>query len=117
MKIYKSIEPIKVAGGDDLNELKIMVEYTKGGYNSKRGVYAWITPIHRGDTFVRCILLGDVRESGFKVCLKEMARKSQKVEDAICAVVELLADKIVEHWNKGEYHEISRLLLSAVANV
>lgn len=114
MKIYKPIKPINVAGGESLNELKIRVEYTKGGYNSKRGVYAWITPVYRGEHFERSIMLGGIHECGLKVCLMEMARKSQKVEDAICAVVERLSDKIAEHYNKCEYHDISRRLLSAI---
>lgn len=117
MKIYKKIEPIKVAGSDARDELRICVEYTKGGYNNKRGIYAWITPIHRGNGFESIICLGELRECGFKVCLKEMGRKNQKVEDAICTVVEPLADKIAEHYNKCEFHEISRILCAAVENI
>ena len=119
MVIYKQINPIERAGSTPLNELKIRVDYTKGGYNYKRGIYAYITPVHReqvsGCNIDSCSLLGDVRESGFKVCLREMARKSQKVEDQITAAVESHADEIVEHWNNGDYPAISRLLLSATA--
>lgn len=119
MTIYKQINPIERAGSTPLNELKIKVDYTKGGYNSKRGIYAYIIPVHRqqvsGCSIESCSLLGEVRECGFKVCLREMARKSQKVEDQITAAVEPQADKIVEHWNNGDYHAISQLLLSATA--
>ena len=115
MTIYKQINPINRAGAEPLKELKIKVDYTKGGYNSKRGIYAYIIPVHREGNFESCSLLGEVRECGFKVCLREMARKSQKVEDQITAAVEPLADKIVEHWNNGDYHAISQLLLTATA--
>lgn len=117
MVIYKTIEPINVAGREPYNELKIEVKYTKEGYNSKRGVYAWINPISRSNGIVSMILLGDIRESGFKVCLKEMARKSQKVEDAICAAVEPLCDKIAEHYNKCEFQEIIALLKTATYSI
>lgn len=119
MAIYKQINPIERAGSEPLNELKIKVAYTKGGYNSKRGIYAYIIPVHRqqvaGGNIESCTLLGEVRECGFKVCLREMGRKSQKVEDQLTAAVESNADKIVEHWNNSDYHAISRLLLSATA--
>ena len=119
MAIYKQINPIERAGSEPLNELKIKVAYTKGGYNSKRGIYAYIIPVHRqqvaGGNIESCTMLGEVRECGFKVCLREMGRKSQKVEDQLTAAVESQADKIVEHWNNSNYHAISRLLLSATA--
>lgn len=119
MAIYKQINPIERAGSEPLNELKIKVAYTKGGYNSKRGIYAYIIPVHRqqvaGGNIESCTLLGEVRECGFKVCLREMARKSQKTEDQITAAVESQADKIVEHWNNSDYHAISRLLLTTTA--
>ena len=119
MAIYKQINPIERAGSEPLNELKIKVAYTKGSYNSKRGIYAYIIPVHRqqvaGGNIESCTMLGEVRECGFKVCLREMGRKSQKVEDQLTAAVESQADKIVEHWNNSDYHAISRLLLSATA--
>ena len=117
MKIYKPIEPIKVTNDTTLDTLKIAVEYTKGGYNTKRGVYAWITPVQRGDTFERCILLGNRRESGFKVFLKEMGRKTPKLEQAICDKVAPLCDKIAEHYDRCEWQTIADILTSAVENV
>lgn len=118
MKLYRQINPIERTGGEALDELKIVVQYTKGGYNSKRGVYAYITPVHRanrdGFCIESCTLLGNSLECGFKVCLREMARKSQKVEDEIANKVEQLADEIVSRWDKGERQTLALFIMNAV---
>ena len=117
MDIYKKINPIKRVGGEALDELKIRVRYDKGGYYGKRGVYAYITPVHREKINERsvietCTMLGDMHESGFKALLRELGRKSQKVEDELAVKVETKADEIADLWNEYKHNEIYNMLIA-----
>ena len=119
MDIYKKINPINRVGGEALDELKIRVRYDKGGYCGKRGVYAYITPVHRedrGNGFVSetCTLLGDTHESGFKMLLRELGRKSQKVEDEIASKIEAKADEIASLWNEHKHDDVADILRNAM---
>ena len=119
MDIYKKINPINRVGGEALDELKIRVRYDKGGYYGKRGVYAYITPVHRekiNESFVSetCTLLGDMHESGFKMLLCELGRKSQKVEDEIASKIEAKADEIATLWNEQKHTEVANILKAAM---
>lgn len=119
MDIYKKINPINRVGGEALDELKIRVRYDKGGYCGKRGVYAYITPVHRedrGNGFVSetCTLLGDTHESGFKMLLRELGRKSQKVEDEIASKIEAKADEIATLWNEQKHTEVANIIKAAM---
>ena len=115
MEIYKKINPIDRIGGEALDELKIRVRYDKGGYNSRRGVYAYITPVHReklNESMVSetCTLLGATHESGFRMLLCELGRKSQKVENEIAAKIEAKADEIANLWNERKHDEVANLI-------
>jgi hypothetical protein len=119
MEIYKKINPINRVGGEALDELKIRVCYDKGGYYGKRGVYAYITPVHRekiSESFVSetCTLLGNTHESGFKMLLRELGRKSQKVEDEIASKIEAKADEIATLWNEQKHTEVANILKAAM---
>lgn len=119
MNIYKKINPINRVGSEALDELKISVRYDKGGYYGKRGVYAYITPVHRekiNGSFVSetCTLLGDMHESGFKMLLCELGRKSQKVEDEIASKIEAKADEIATLWNEQKHTEVANILKAAM---
>ena len=89
-------KPIKRAGGEPLDELKVKVDYQKGGYNYYSGdvetnaIYVYLTPIHRSGMIVSQTLLGDRHSCGFKIKLKELNRKSQKQ-------INLMAEKIIPH--------------------
>ncbi len=119
MDIYKKINPINRVSGEALDELKIRVCYKKGGYNGKRGVYVYLTPVHRQDrgnglACETCTLLGDIHESGFKMLLRELGRKSQKVEDEIAAKIEAKADEIATLWNEQKHTEVAKILRTAM---
>ena len=119
MNIYKKINPINRVGSEALDELKISVRYDKGGYYVKRGVYAYITPVHRekiSESFVSetCTLLGNTHESGFKMLLRELGRKSQKVEDEIASKIEAKADEIATLWNEQKHTEVANILKAAM---
>lgn len=119
MDIYKKINPINRVSGEPLDELKIRVRYNKGDYYGKRGVYAYITPVHReyrgnGFSCETCTLLGDTHESGFKILLRELGRKSQKVEDEIASKIEAKADEIATLWNEQKHTEVANILKAAM---
>lgn len=115
MKTYRKINPIERVGGEPLDELKIRVDYNKDTYCGKRGIYAYFTPVHRGEYFETCTLCADIRESGFKMFLRELNRKSQKVEDELARKVEAKADEIAELWNECKFEEISKIVRISIS--
>lgn len=114
---YYKIAPIKIVDGQ-LDELKVSVDYSKGGRNyfngrmDRRGVYVYLTPIHREANVTRSIMFGGVQESGFKVFVKETSRLSQKQIDNVAEVVFSMGEQIAELYNKQAYSSISSLILS-----
>ena len=110
MKTYVKINPIERVGGEPLDELKIRVEYVKDMLNGKRGVYAFFTPVHRGEYFETCTLCADIRESGFRMFLRELNRKSQKIEDELSEKVIEKADEIAGLWNEKSLKKSAKLL-------
>lgn len=119
MDIYKKINPINRVGGDALDELKIRVCYDKGGYYGKRGVYAYIRPVHRdivgnGLMTESCSVCGEMHENGFKMLLRELSRKSQKVEDEFASKIEAKADEIASLWNEYKHNDVADILRNAM---
>lgn len=112
MKKYFNIT--KVADTEhSASHLKVDLSYSIGGYNSRRGYYAYVTPV----TVKKEV--GYNSESsmvfdGFKVMIKEVKRKSAKAEteanglvfdnlEAIKAMVRnQMADKYEIDWNEVE---------------
>ena len=115
MKTYVKINQIERVGGEPLDELKIRVEYVKDMLNGKRGVYAFFTPVHRGEYFETCTLCADIRESGFRMFLRELNRKSQKIEDELSEKVIEKADAIAGLWNEKRFEEIGKIVRIAIS--
>lgn len=118
--IYKNITPINRAGSEPLNELKISVRYDKGGINyftgqsERRGIYVHFKPVHRGGMFETTTLLGSNKESGFKVFVRDLGRKSQKQMDDIALRMEPLADDIAKKWDTEDWKGIYQMVMEAV---
>ena len=116
--IYKKINPIQLDDNDSpLDELKIRVEYNKGGYNSKRGVYAYINPVHRevseyGCRWEKSVPLGFTQICGFRMLLRELGRKSQKTEDELSAKVLEKADEMAKLWDEEKFEDVIKILRS-----
>ena len=120
--IYTKFQnPIQRAGSDSLDELKITVSYEKGGFNywngqeDKRGIYAYFKPIYRYNGIESCILLGDQRESGFKVFIKSLARKSQKQIDNVFSAIMPEAKHFTDLYELGAYQQIVNEIFSKIA--
>ncbi len=120
INFYQPINPIERAGSDALNELKVSVRYDKGGINyinykqDKRGVYVHFTPVHRGNGFESCTCLGEKKESGFKIFVRELGRMSQKQMDDVAKRVEPLVPTFAEKWNAEDWQGIYNTLQQAM---
>lgn len=116
MKKYVKIEPIKISTGEQLDELRVEVAYDLGGYRTRRGIHAYIKPVHRekisrGFVTEQCVInFGcGTKEDGFRSTLLELKRKNQKKEDAIAKAV--LDDEqmafYAEQWNEGNFQAVA----------
>jgi hypothetical protein len=113
-KVYVELKnPIKTAGDTDgLNELRINVDYQKAGYNyfsgtpSEGGVYVYLTPVMRGGMFVRQVITGSQHESGYKILLKPLNRKSQKQIDLMAERVIPKAQQIADLYSECKHREV-----------
>ena len=110
--------PIERAGSEALNELRITVDYQKAGYNyfsgnfSVGGVFVYLTPVRRGNGFVSCTMLGKQHESGYKVLMKPLNRKSQKQINLVAEKVLPYAQQIADLYSYGKHNEVYNLLKS-----
>lgn len=122
MKKYVDFKTPLDAGGDTiLKQLRINVDYTKGGMNyfsggvSPRGVYVYLTPITRNERgFETSVLMGDTHFSGFKILLEELPRKNQKTIDKWDAKIALISEFITELYEQKEYSKINEIVKEPV---
>jgi hypothetical protein len=82
---------------------EVEVCYSLGGYNYftgssyRRGVYVNITPKEISEAgFVSCVLLGNENESGMKMLLEELQRKSEKTLQLWYERVKPIVDEMIE---------------------
>lgn len=117
MKVYKSLSnPI-----DKATELEISVGYEKGGINyfsgevNKRGAYVYVIPVSRGNGTIRRVLLGDIHTAGFKVLVKEMGRKNQKIiSDIETHLTDDILSEIVNSYENYNYNKVRSIILSLI---
>lgn len=108
------------SGSEPLDELKVKVDYQKGGYNYFSGnieanaIYVYITPVHRGDMFTSCTMLGDRHSCGYKIKLKELNRKSQKQIDLMAEKVIPHAKEIADLYSDYKHGEIFNLIMELI---
>lgn len=118
-KVYVGLKtPINTGGGSIHNELKIKVDYQKGGVNyfsgnySDSGVFVYITPVHRGNGFESLSITGNQHIDGYKILLKQINRKSQKQIDLMAAKVMPYAQQIADLYSDGKHQEVYDLIKS-----
>lgn len=115
-KIYKNLN--KAIG--NFGQLKLHVAYSLGGMNyftgniNRRGVYLHINPVNVTKSAYgsseESILMGTGRESGYKILLEELKRKSQKkIEEQFLKIKEV-SDKIVQLYVDEKDSEIFQLV-------
>ena len=100
---------------DTLDELRVRVDYQKGGYNyytgnvESNGVYVYLTPVHRVNGIVSQTIDGNIHNSGYKVLIKELGRKSQKQINLVAEAVGQHARKKVQPNGHTFYKQIKNL--------
>lgn len=120
---YTTYVPLN--NGTEFNELRIETDYTLGGMNyfsgkpTPRGYYAYIKPVKRSDSGTgfsveSSMLLGNQKESGFKVLLEQTTRKNQKRLNELAEIVKDCAKLVGEIYNHGDYTAIATLLHNRV---
>lgn len=107
---------------DTLDELKICVDYQKGGYNyytgelESNGVYVYLTPVHRTNWSVGSTIDGNMHNSGYKVLIKELGRKSQKQINLVAEAVFPKAEQIADYYSERQHQAVLGLLKELFQN-
>lgn len=116
MKNLQVFEPLTMEGVRYKN-LRISVGYDLGGYNyfsssqNRRGIYCYLVPCSIGENgLMESTLMGDRRESGYKVFLEELPRRNQKKIDAWVAKITPLTAGIAKLYAESKNHQIIELL-------
>jgi len=101
---------------DTLDELRVSVDYQKGGYNyytgnvESNGVYVYLTPVHRTNWSVGSTIDGNMHNSGYKVLIKELGRKSQKQINLVAEAVFPKAEQIADYYSERQHQAVLGLL-------
>jgi len=119
-KIYVALKTPIVRGGhlDTLDELRINVDYQKGGCNwftgdmESNGVYVYLTPTHRNNGCVSQTIDGNMHNSGYKILVKELGRKSQKQIDLAAEKVMPYAQQIADLYSDRKHQDVYNLIKS-----
>ena len=116
--------PVMRTDGTSFEELRVTVDHYKGGYNyaygnyEERGIKVFFTPIHRERNTYKATLLGDIKESGFKMHVLDAKRKSQKKIDKVADAIKPLLDKFGEIWGQTDFNRtIYKMVIEAIANM
>ena len=100
------------------DHVKIVIDYEIGGMNyfsgsvNRRGIYIYITPVQRSEHGETVALFGNAQESGFKIMLEELQRKSQKRLDFWEAKTGGRARELAELYLAGKYEILSQIVKS-----
>ena len=115
-KVFVDLKtPVKSAS-TELKQLRIMVDYEKGGMNYfsgnvyESGVKVYITPCTVTNGIVTCTILGEQHVCGYKVMLKQINRKSQKQIDIMAEKILPYAQQIADLYSDAKHQEIVKLV-------
>ena len=105
----KLANPVKISNKSNLNELKVSIDYQKGGTNyfngrtENGGIYVYFTPVYREGYCCKSVMMGGRIESGFKYLVKPLKRKSQKQIDLVEVQIEPLVNEFANIWGEPNY--------------
>ena len=115
---------IKRANSSSLDELRVSIDYCKGGHNyaygnyEEGGIKVFFTPIHRERLSYSTSILGSIIECGFKIHALDTNRKSQKKIDKVADTIKPLLEKFGEIWGQEDFaRTIYIMVTEAVANM
>lgn len=116
-KVFVDLKtPIVSGGGSELKQLRIMVDYEKGGMNYfsgnvyESGVKVYLTPCTLTNGVVTCTILGEQHVCGYKIMLKQINRKSQKQIDVMAEKIFPYAQQIADLYSDARHHEVVKLI-------
>lgn len=122
-KVYVALKtPIERAGSTPLNELRINVDYHKGGINyfngdcEESGVRVYITPVYRDGICCSQTISGNLHTDGYKILLKQINRRSQKQINLMAEKIFPYAQQIADLYSDRKHDEIYKLINSIVNN-
>lgn len=106
-----------------LNELKVSVDYQKGGMNyfngdmEMGGIYVYLTPTERTKYGFRTIISGNTKEMGFKIFVRPLGRKSQKAITEVFNKINQkeLIENVTKLFEQERYADIVRLIKGSVS--
>lgn len=97
-----------------LDTLELKIGYDKGGMNyftydvRPRAINLYFKPIHAEGGFVSSVMLGDIRESGFRITLVEVKRKNAKKEQALADAIMPHAEELLHLWEMQNYSTLDK---------
>ena len=115
-KYVKLSKPIVRNGLDTLDELRIRIDHQKPSFNyfyggsDKGGVYVYLTPVHRENGIVSQTIDGNTHNSGYKILIKELGRKSQKQINLVAEAVFPKAEQIADYYSERQHQAVLNLL-------
>lgn len=106
----------------NLNELRVSVDYQKGGMNyfngnmEQGGIYVYLTPTERTKYGFRTIISGNKKEMGFKIFIRPLGRKSQKAIEEVFNKINQneLLEKVTNYFEQELYSDIVRIIKGTV---
>lgn len=116
-KVFVDLKtPIVSGGGSELKQLRVMVDYEKGGMNYfsgniyESGVKVYLTPCTLTNGVVTCTILGEQHACGYKVMLKQINRKSQKQIDIMADKILPYAQQIADLYSDAKHQDVVKLI-------
>lgn len=117
-KVFVDLKkPIKTASSE-LNKLRVMVDYQKGGVNyftgdiCESGVYVYIIPCGLTNGVVTQTITGKQHNDGYKILIKQISRNSQKQIDLAAEKVLPYAQQIADLYSDGRHEDVFKLIKS-----
>ena len=119
-KVFVDLKtPIVYGGGSELKQLRIMVDYEKGGMNYfsgnvyESGVKVYLTPCTVTNGIVTQTIMGEQHVCGYKIMLKQINRKSQKQIDIAAERIMPFAQEIADNYSEGNHKQVYSLIKAA----
>ena len=116
-KVFVDLKtPISTGTGSSLKQLRVMVDYEKGGINYfsgnvyQSGVKVYLTPCTLTNGVVTQTILGEQHVCGYKVMLKQINRKSQKQIDLMAEKILPYAQQIADLYSDARHQEVVKLI-------
>jgi hypothetical protein len=112
-KVYATLNnPIRVASGDTLKQLRVQVDYQKAGWSilsgdrSESGVYVYLTPCNNINGIIQQCITGETHTNGYKILLKQINRKSQKQIDIAADLIIPHAQEIADYYSDYKHQTV-----------